>query len=116
MRTVLQGGSYVQCCQHTHTHIHTVLNNVFMHLPSVQSLFQWLISCSHLPNFETALHLCPSIAYTRALFHVTYMALRCSAHLLPNWCLLFKLSILCSVFMRFKYCVAACMELLENFG
>lgn len=104
-------GSYEDCSReghvfsavNTHTHSSEQCSYIFAICPIF--LFHCLISCSHSPKLETALHFYPSITYTLTLFHITYMALRCFAHLLPNWSLLFKLSILYSVFMHFKYCV-----------
>jgi len=72
---------------HTHTHSSEQCFYTFAICPIF--LFQWLVSCSHSPNFETALHFHPSSTYTRTLVHVTYMALRCFAHycLIGVYCL-----------------------------
>jgi hypothetical protein len=100
------------------THTHTNLSNVFMHLPSVQSFY-------FNGSFPTVTHqilklLCifihPLLVHTHIVSRYIYGIVRCFAHLLPNWGLLFRPSVLYSVFVRFKYCIAACMELLENFG
>jgi hypothetical protein len=102
----------------THTHTHTQFWAMFLCLSHLSSLF---ISVPHFLQLLTKFWNCFAFLsirylYTHVVSHYIYGVVRCFAHLLPNWSLLLKPSILYSVFMHFKYCVATCLELLENFG
>ena len=104
-------------CSVLSTHTHTQFWAMFLYICHLSNLFisvaRFLQSLTKFWNcfaFSSVQYLCTHIG-SRYIYGVEMF---CT--LLPNWSLLFKLSILHSIFMRFKYCVAACMELLEKFG
>jgi hypothetical protein len=95
---------------------HTQLSSVFMHLPSVQSFY--LNGLFPAVTHQILKLLCIFIhyLYIHIVSHYINGVVRCFSHLFSNWRLLFKLSIVYSIFMRFKYCITTRMELLEKFG
>ena len=97
---------------------HTQFWAMFLCICHLSNLF---ISVAHFLQLLTKFWNCFAFLsihyfYTHIVSRYIYSVVRCFAHLLPNWSLLFEPSFLYSVFMRFKYCVTAHMELLENFG
>lgn len=96
----------------THTHIQFWV--LFLCICDLYSLF---ISVAHFLQFLTKFWNCfafSSIHYLyKRISRYIYGVVRCSAHLSPNWSLLFKPSILYRVSCILN---TACMELLKNFG
>lgn len=64
MRTVLQGRSCVQCCQHTHTHTHSSEQCFYAFAICLIFLFQWLISYSYQILKQLCIFIHPLLIHT----------------------------------------------------